>query len=117
MQLWGMTKYLISFPSEAMVVTEEELPTVAAAARAVIEEAKRAGVYVFGGGINENVDPVLVSADGSGAIGTYPGSRIKGGFTILELPTREDAVHWSRKLAVACRCSQELREFMYDPAS
>lgn len=46
-----MTKYLISFPSEAMVLTEEEFPIVVAASHAVIEEAKAAGVYVFGGGI------------------------------------------------------------------
>ena len=43
--------------------------------------------------------------------------RIPGGFTVLELPTREDAVEWARKIAVACRCSQELREFGYDPDS
>jgi hypothetical protein len=112
-----MTKYLISFPSEAMVLTEEEFPAVAAAAHAVIEDAKAAGVYVFGGGIEEKIDPVLVACDGSVSTEIYPGSRIKGGFTILELPTREDAVEWARKIAVACRCSQELREFMYDPAS
>jgi hypothetical protein len=112
-----MTKYLISFPSEAMVLTEEELPIVSAEAHAVIEEAKAAGVYVFGGGIEERVDPVLVASDGSISTEIYPGSRIKGGFTVLELPTREDAVAWARKIAVACRCSQELREFMYDPAS
>jgi len=113
----SMTKYLISFPSEAMVLTEEELPIVAAEAHAVIEEAKAAGVYVFGGGIEEQIDPVLVSCDGSVSTEIYPGSRIKGGFTVLELPTREDAVAWAKKIAVACRCSQELREFMYDPAS
>jgi len=113
----NMTKYLISFPSEAMVVTAEELPVVAAAAHAVIEEAKAAGVYVFGGGIEERVDPVLVSSDGSVSTEIYPGSHLKGGFTVLELPTREDAVEWARKIAVACRCSQELREFGYDPAS
>lgn len=112
-----MTKYLISFPSEAMVVTEAELPDVSVDAHAVIEEAKAAGVYVFGGGIHEQVDPVLVAGDGAVSTEIYPGSRIKGGFTILELPTREDAVEWARKIAVACRCSQELREFMYDPAS
>ena len=112
-----MTKYLISFPSEAMVLTDEEFPVVSAAARAVIGEAKAAGVYVFGGGIHEQVDPVLVSADGSVSPEIYPGSHLKGGVTILELPTREDAVHWARKIAVACRCAQELREFMYDPAS
>jgi hypothetical protein len=36
---------------------------------------------------------------------------------VLELPTREEAVKWAAKLARACRCAQELREFMYDPAS
>jgi hypothetical protein len=112
-----MTKFLISFPSEAMVLTEEEYPIVSADARAVIEEAKAAGVYVFAGGIEEQVDPVLVSADGTVSGDIYPGSRLKGGFTVLDLPTREDAVHWARKIAAACRCAQELREFGFDPAS
>src|SRR5689334_20049849 len=102
-----MTKYLISFPSEAMKVSAEELPVVGAAARAVIEDAKAAGVYVFAGGIMEQVDPVLVSADGAVTSGTHPGSRLNGGFTVLELPTREDATEWARKIAVACRCAQE----------
>lgn len=112
-----MTKYLISFPSEALVLTQEDFPIVSAAARAVIEDAKAAGVYVFGGGINEQVDPVLVSREGELSTEIYPGSRLKGGFTVLELPTRADAVEWATKMAVACRCAQELREFMYDPAS
>jgi hypothetical protein len=112
-----MTEYLISFPSEAMVLTDDEFPTVSADAHAVIEQAKAAGVYVFGGGIAEDVDPVLVSADGSVSTEIYPGSELAGGFTVLELPTREDAIEWAKRIAVACRCSQELREFMYDPAS
>jgi hypothetical protein len=112
-----MTKYLISFPSEAMVVSPKDLPAVGDAARAVIEEAKAAGVYVFGGGIHEGVDPVLVSGDGAVSPEIYPGSYLKGGFTVLEVPTREEAVEWARKIAVACRCAQELREFMYDPIS
>jgi hypothetical protein len=112
-----MTKYLISFPSEAMVLTPEEFRQAGVDSRAVIEEAKSAGVYVFGGGIHEGVDAVLVAVDGSVSRETYPGSELNGGFTVLELPTREEAVEWARKIAVACRCSQELREFMYDPAS
>lgn len=112
-----MTKYLISFPSEAMVVTEDEFPAVVAASHAVIKEAKAAGVYVFGGGINESVDPVLISPDGAASTTIYPGSELTGGFTVLELPTRDDAVEWARKIAVSCRCSQELREFMYDQDS
>lgn len=112
-----MTKYLISFPSEAMVLTDEQLAAADVDSHAVIEEAKAAGVYVFGGGINEQVDPTLVSADGAVSGQTYPGSRLNGGFTVLELPTREEAVKWAARLARACRCAQELREFMYDPAS
>lgn len=78
-----MTKYLISFPSEAMVLTDEELPTVSPAAHAVIEEAKAVGVYVFGGGIDEQVDPILVIGDGSVSTEIYPGSHLKGGFSTL----------------------------------
>jgi hypothetical protein len=114
-----MTKYLISFPGrgQAMRLTEEEFPVVVAESHAVIEEAKAAGVYVFGGGIAEDVAPMLVQADGSVSNDIYPGSDLTGGFTVLELPTREDAEEWARKIAAACRCPQELREFMYDPAS
>ena len=113
-----MTKYLISFPSAAMVIPQGEFQAVADAAHAVIEEAKAAGVYVFGGGINEDQAPVKVSADGSVVEGTYPETRrIEGGYTILELPSRETAVAWAAKIAAACRCDQELREFMYDPMS
>lgn len=112
-----MTKYLISFPSRAMVLSEDEFAQAGVDSRAVIEEAKAAGVYVFGGGIDEGVAPVLVSDDGSVVSGTHPGSRLDGGFTVLEVPTREGAIEWARRIAAACRCPQELREFMYDPAS
>jgi len=112
-----MTKFLVSFPSEALVLTEEDYPIVAAAAEAVIEEAKAAGAYVFGGGINEQVEAMLVSPDGDVSEGSYPGRRLNGGMTILELPTREDAMLWARRIAVACRCPQEVHEFMYHPAS
>ncbi len=113
-----MTKYLISFPSPAMVIREDEFQTVSDDARAVIEEAKAAGVYVFAGGINAAVAPVKVSANGVVVEGTYPETRrIEGGYTILELPSREAAEQWAAKLAAACRCDQELREFMDDPMS
>lgn len=112
-----MTKYLISFPSEALLVTSEDFERASTDSRAVIEAAKAAGVYVFGGGINEATAPVRVSADGAADAELYAGSRITGGFTVLELPTREDALEWAARIAQACGCAQELREFMYDPAS
>ena len=86
-------KYLISFPSAAMVVPADELEAVGRDAHDVIEGAKAAGVYVFGGGINENVPPALVSADGTVTEGGYPWAPpLNGGFTVLELPSREEAV-------------------------
>ena len=55
------------------------------AAHAVIEESKAAGVYVFGGGIDESVPPVLVSADGTVAEGGYPWAPpLNGGFNVQE---------------------------------
>ena len=112
-----MAKYLISFPSEAMQLSEAEFVQAGVESRAVIEEAKAAGVYVFAGGINESVEPALITADGLIAASTHPNSRLTGGFAVLELPSRETAMIWSSKIAAACRCSQELREFLYDPAS
>lgn len=113
-----MTKYLISFPGPAMNVASEDMAAVGDAARAVIREAKQAGVYVFAGGINDGVAPALVAADGAVTSGTYPQTReLDGGFCVLELPSREAAVEWAAKIASACRCAQELREFAYDPES
>lgn len=111
-----MAKYLISFPSAAMVVSGGELEAAGLDAHAVIEEAKAAGVYVFAGGIAEAVLPVLVAADGTVTEGGYPWAPpLNGGFTVLELPSRDDAVAWAARLARACRCEQELRVFMVDP--
>lgn len=113
-----MAKYLISFPSAAMNVPDSEWEAVGRDARAVIRETKEAGVYVFGGGIDETVPPVLVSANGSAAEGGYPWApQLDGGFTVLELPSREEALAWAARIAKACRCDQELRVFQFDPES
>ncbi|MDR5758399.1 YciI family protein [Caballeronia sp. LZ035] len=113
-----MTKYLISFPASAMVIDDEDMAAVGEAARSVIRDAKSAGVYVFGGGINAKASPLMVAADGTVTNETYPQTKeFDGGFCVLELPSREAAVQWAAKIATACRCSQELREFGYDSES
>ena len=111
-----MTKYLISFPAMAMAVPTEDFAAAGEAAREVIREAKAAGVYVFGGGINGDVAPLMVASDCTVTKETYPQTKeFDGGFCVLELPSREAAIQWAAKIAKACRCSQELREFGYDP--
>src|SRR5258707_11429108 len=94
-----MAKYLISFPSAAMVVPDGERGAVGRDAHAVIDEAKAAGVYVFGGGIDEDVPPVLVSADATVAMGGYPWApTLDGGFTVLELPSLDEAIAWAARI-------------------
>lgn len=112
-----MTRYLISFPSGAMDhIPAEEMPAVGEAAHAVMREARDAGVWIFGGGLDEGVDPVMVAGDGTTTAGTYPQTReLNGGFSVLDLPSRTEALEWAAKIAAACRCAQEIREFMPDP--
>jgi hypothetical protein len=113
-----MTRYLISFPSGAMDhIPREEIAAVGEAAHAVVQEAMDAGVLVFGGGLAEDVDPVMVAGDGTITAGTYPQTKeLDGGFTVLDVPSREAALEWAAKIATACRCAQEVREFGPDAA-
>ena len=109
-----MTRYLISFDAHAMDhIPEEDMPAVADAAHAVVQEAMDAGVFVFAGGLHEEVS--LVASDGTVTGGRASKEDI-GGVTIVDVPSREEALQWAAKIAVACRCAQEFREFGHDPA-
>ena len=113
-----MTKYLISFRSRAMEVADDEWELVGRETHVVAQRAKDAGVWVFGGGINESVAPVRVAGDGTVIEGAYPeNERLSGGFTVLELASRDAALEWAARFAVCCRCPQEVWEFMYDSES
>jgi hypothetical protein len=111
-----MTRYLISFPDGAMDhIPEKELPDVAKAAHAVVQDALNADVYLFAGGL-EFQRPSVVATDGTVTEGPYPQTKeLSGGFTIVDVPTREAALEWAAKIAVACHCAQEVREFGPDP--
>jgi hypothetical protein len=83
----------------------QDMPAVARAAHAVCQEAINAGVFVCAGGL-ENQRASIVAADGTVTGGPYPDA--VGGFTIVEVPTREEALAWAAKIAVACRCAQQV---------
>jgi hypothetical protein len=115
-----MPKYLISFDDGAMTFPEEELPAVAEAAHAVVREATDAGVWVFSGGLKDHEGASVVATDGTVTDGTvtdgpYPESKqYLGGFAVVDVPSREEALEWAAKIAVACRCTQDVREFVPD---
>ena len=112
-----VTEYLISFPSGAMDdIPEEEMPAVGEAAHAAVREAKDAGVLLHAGGLDEEVEPVMVAGDGTVTGGTYPETKeLGGGFTVVNVSSREAALEWATKFAAACCCAQEVRAFGFDP--
>src|ERR1043166_9512610 len=113
-----MTRYLVSFPSGAMDhIPDDEVSAVGEAAHAVVQEAMDAGVWVCGGGLAEDVGPLMVAGDGTITTGTYPQTReFNGGFTVLDVPSRAARREWASRIAAPCRCAQEVREFMPAPA-
>jgi hypothetical protein len=112
-----LKRYLISFDDGAMTFPEEDLPDVSEASRKVVYEAKDAGVWIFGGGLLSQ-RASIAATDGTVTDGPYPETNaVIGGFSIIEVPSREEALEWAARLAVACRCPQEVREIMYDPDS
>ena len=111
-----MPRYLISFNDGDMTFPESDLPEVARAARAVVQQAKDQGVFVFAGGLGAPSLATLVSMNGTVTDGPKPATvDFIGGFTVVEVPTRQAALDWAAKIAVACRCSQEVREFLAAP--
>ena len=108
-----MTLYLISFDTHAMDhLPDEDMPAVAKAAHAVVQEVLDAGVFVCSGGLAD--EPAsIVATDGRVSDGPYP--EAIGGLTIVDVPSREEALEWAAKIAVACRCAQEVRQIGPDP--
>ena len=108
-----MTWYLISFDAHAMDhIPGEDMPAVAKAAHAVVQEAVNEGVLVFSGGLEDRRASV-VATDGTVTDGPYP--QAIGGLTVIDVPAREEALEWAAKIAVACRCAQEVRALGPDP--
>ena len=61
-----------------------------------------------------------VSADGRSTPvitdGPFPETKeVIGGFAVVDVPSRQEALEWAAKIAAACRCSQEVRELLPDP--
>jgi hypothetical protein len=110
----AMPRYLISFDRGAMDhIPDEEGPAVAEAAHAAVKQAMDAGVFVFAGGVHDGVS--VVATDGTVA-DVQESKAYIGGLTIVDVQSRDEALAWAGKIATACRCPQELREIMADPA-
>ena len=84
-------------------------------ARQVVEEMRQAGVLVFAGGLEEEIEKAIGVKD-SGEI-TEPitnGNVFLGGLTIINVENDEQAKLWGTKIGRACGWPQEIRKFKGD---
>ena len=84
-------------------------------ARSVVSEMKEAGVLVFAGGLEEEIE-LAFGSDGAGTLVgpiTTKGEFI-GGLTIINVATDYEAKMWGSKVGKACGWPQEIRKFKED---
>ena len=111
-----MTQYLVAIhhpddfePFSEPAQTREDIS-------ALNREMQRAGVVVFVGGLDSAKAAVSVRRRGSGELLVTDGPYLEtkehiGGFWVLEVASRDEAVEWGRKAAIACRAPVEVRAF------
>jgi len=112
-----MSEYLIYFNQQWVGDhTEEWFRGRGPLARAVVDEIKAAGAYVFAGGLEEEDGPVFSADDTSGTLLFTDGPFVEskeflGGLTIVDVADEEAARMWAGKIAEACGWPQEVRRF------
>jgi hypothetical protein len=115
-----MPKYLIAFNDEWVPEhTPAELLAKGEASRAVIDDMKDAGVFLYAdGGIDASTAVCSVVNHGGEPVFTDgPFVETKehlGGFTVVEVPDDEAARYWAGRLAVSLDWPQEVHRFPSD---
>lgn len=112
-----MTKYLIAFNDEWVPPhTPDELIRKSEASRAVLDDMREAGVFLYAdGGIDAStVVCNVVNKDGEPVFTDGPFVESKehlGGFTVIEVDDDEAARYWAGRLAVSLDWPQEVHRF------
>lgn len=112
-----MAEYLIYFNQQWVGDHSEEwFRERGPKAMAVIDEMKAADVYVFAGGLEEDVEDAFSADATSGNVVVMDGPFIEtkeylGGLTVIDVPDADAAKMWAGKIAEACGWPQEVRRF------
>lgn len=111
-------KYLLSvYQPEGTPPSPEELEKIMTDVRAVDDEMRAAGVWVFSGGLNSPGTATVLRVTGGDVLTTDgPFTEAKeylGGLTIIDAPDLDAALAWGRKAAAATTLPIEVRPF-YD---
>jgi hypothetical protein len=112
-----MPKYLIAFNDEWVPEhTPDELRAKGEASRAVLDDMKEAGVFLYAdGGIDASTAVCSVVSKGGQPVFTDgPFVETKehlGGFTVVDVPDDDAARYWAGRLAVSLDWPQEVHRF------
>jgi hypothetical protein len=111
-----MTQYLVAIHHPDDFVPANEPEQTRRDISALNIEMQKAGVIVFVGGLVPAKEAVSVRRKGGSELLVTDGPYLEtkehiGGFWVLETKTRDEAVEWGRKAAVACRTPVEVRAF------
>jgi hypothetical protein len=118
-----MTQYLIAVVGEPDYGTlpPEDMQQIMTDVDTVVADARSAGIFVFGGGLHGPEATTVVDARGGTPVvtdGPYAETKEQmGGFSIIDVPDLDAALAWAGRFSAACRCPQEVRPFMDEPAS
>jgi len=112
-----MSKYLIYF-NQAWVGEHSEawFASRGPLARAVVDDMKAAGVYVFAGGLEEDPQDAFSADATGGTLAFTDGPYVRnpqflGGLTVIDVADEQAARRWAGKVAEACGWPQEVRRF------
>jgi hypothetical protein len=113
-------QYLLSvYQPDGPAPPAEELERISADLDALNAELKRAGAWVFAGGLHPPTTATVVRvSDGEALVTDGPfaeGKEHIGGFTIVRAPDLDAALEWGRRLAEATTLPIEVRPFQGDP--
>jgi hypothetical protein len=112
-----MTKYLIHFNQQWVGDhTADWFRGRGPLAKAVVAEMEAAGVLVFAGGLEEEIESAINADATSGDLAFTDGpfgeaKEFVGGMTIVDVADDEAAKEWAGKIAVACGWPQQVRRF------
>jgi Uncharacterized protein conserved in bacteria len=110
-----MAQYIIYFNQQWVGDHSEEwFSKRGPLANAVVEEAKDAGVYVFAGGLEEDIEKAFSADATSGELVVTDGpfaetKEVLGGLTVVDVADDDAAKVWAGKIAEACGWPQEVR--------
>jgi hypothetical protein len=111
-----MAEYLIFFNDDWVTdASDEQWQERSRNARAVIEEMKAGGVFIFSGGLDNDAPVFHVESHGGTPVftdGPYAETKETfGGFAAVDVSDEATARYWAGRIAVACDWPQEVRIF------